>query len=203
MSYILIILGAYLLGCSNMAYYLAKWKKIDLSEHGSGNPGASNATILMGWYAGALVAIHDIGKSVVAIWFAGAMFPDLAFARVIAGVACVLGHIFPFYMKFKGGKGFAPYLGMTLALNWKIALAILVAVVILTIITDYIVVGTITTVLSFPICIGIAEANLHIPLIICIASIVILYRHRENFVRLRNGTEIGLRNTTKGKDRIR
>ena len=201
MDYIWVILGAYLIGCSNMAFYIAKLKKADLTGKGSGNLGASNAMILLGWKAGVLVGIHDIGKAYLAVTLASCLFPELTYAGAAAGVACVLGHIFPFYLKFKGGKGFASYLGMTLGLNWKLALVIAAVVVLVTLITDYIVVGTVTTVVSVPAYLGITTANLLLAGILCIATAVILYKHRMNFVRIWNGTEIGLRNASKGKYR--
>ena len=201
MDYIWGILGAYLIGCSNMAFYIAKLKKADLTGKGSGNLGASNAMILLGWKAGVLVGIHDIGKAYLAVTLASCLFPELTYAGAAAGVACVLGHIFPFYLKFKGGKGFASYLGMTLGLNWKLALVIAAVVVLVTLITDYIVVGTVTTVVSVPAYLGITTANLLLAGILCIATAVILYKHRMNFVRIWNGTEIGLRNASKGKYR--
>ena len=151
LPYIVTILGAYLIGCSNMALYLSRWKGVNLRAGGSKNLGASNAFALMGWKAGLLVAVHDIGKAVLAVELSKWIFPDVPLLGFIAGVACVLGHMFPFYLKFKGGKGFASYLGMILAINWKFALCILAAVVILTVLTDYIVVGTVTSVVSFPI----------------------------------------------------
>lgn len=191
MGYLIVILGAYLLGCSNMAVYLAKLKNVDLGG-GSGNPGTSNATLLMGWGAGILVGIHDIGKGVLAVLLAELLFPELAYIGAVAGVACVLGHIFPVFMKFKGGKGFAAYIGMILALNWKFALAILVVLVIVTLITDYIVVGTVTTVVSAPVALGLFSHNALFAMILCVATVVILFKHRENYVRIWKGTEIGL-----------
>ena len=104
MRYIIVIALAYLIGCSNMAKYIAYFKKVDLSAGGSGNPGASNAVILMGWSAGVLTALHDIGKSALAVVLARLVFPDVPHIGAVAGVASVLGHIYPFWMKFKGGK---------------------------------------------------------------------------------------------------
>ena len=138
MAYAIAIILGYFLGCSNMAYYLAKGRKADLTKAGSGNLGASNATILLGWKAGILVAVHDIGKAALAVLAVKWLFPGVENAPAAAGVACVLGHIFPFWLRFKGGKGFASYIGMTIALNWKLALCVLVAVVIVTLLTDYI-----------------------------------------------------------------
>ncbi|MBQ1602699.1 MAG: glycerol-3-phosphate acyltransferase, partial [Oscillospiraceae bacterium] len=137
--YLPIVLMGYLLGTSNMAVYLAALKGDDLRAHGSGNPGASNAMLLWGWKAGVIVGIHDIGKAMLAVYLAERLFPDVAFAGVAAGVACVIGHMFPFYLRFHGGKGFASYLGMTLALNWKFALGLCIAILIITLVTDYIV----------------------------------------------------------------
>lgn len=201
MEYLIVIAVGYLLGCSSMALYISKFRKVDFRTAGSGNLGASNATALVGWWAGILVAIHDIGKSALAVILAKLIFPDLPNIGAVAGVASVLGHIFPFYLKFKGGKGFASYVGMTLALNWKFALIIMAAVLIVTLVTDYIVVGTTMTILSAPVYLGYAGRDLILTLILFAATAVILYKHRMNYVRIWNGTEMGLRKAAKGEYR--
>ena len=202
MGYILAIAAGYLLGCSNMAYYLAKLKKADLRGAGSGNLGASNATVLLGWKAGVLTAVHDIGKAVLAVLVLKGLFPEAEYIGAVAGVSCVMGHIFPFYLKFKGGKGFASYFGMTLALNWKLALCIAVAVVVVTFVTDYIVCGTLTTIITVPVYLGFTVSWL-LAAILFVATAVILYKHKENYPRMLNGTELGLRSAIKGENRIR
>lgn len=202
MRYILVILAAYLAGTSNMAFYLAKYKKADLRAGGSGNLGASNATVLLGWRAGVLVGIHDIGKAVLAVLLARLLFPELPHIGEIAGVACVMGHIFPFYLKFRGGKGFASYIGMGLALHWKMMLVVLVLMVIVTVITDYIVAGTMTTVVTVPAALWFLSRDPLLPLILLIASGVIIFKHRENFPRMLNGTELGLRSAIRGDNRL-
>jgi glycerol-3-phosphate acyltransferase PlsY len=98
MWYVLVILGGYLLGCSNMALYLSKIKKVRMDDKGSGNLGASNALMLMGVKAGVLVGAHDIGKAWIAVLLARWICPELAFAGELAGAACILGHMFPFYL---------------------------------------------------------------------------------------------------------
>lgn len=201
MGYLLAIVLGYTLGCSNMAYYLAKAKNADLRGAGSGNLGASNAVVLLGWKAGVLTAVHDIGKSVAAVLLMRWLFPELPHIGAVAGVASVLGHIFPFYLKFRGGKGFASYFGMTLALNWKLALCLAIAVILVTVITDYIVCGTVTTIVTVPIYMGIT-AGWMVAAILCIATAVIFYKHRENFPRMRNGTELGLRSAIRGDNRV-
>lgn len=189
MLQLLTILLAYSLGCSNMALYLSKWNKVDLRAGGSGNLGASNATILLGWKAGVLTAVHDAGKALLSVLLAQLLCPGSELMAAAAGISCVLGHIYPAPMKFRGGKGFAPYVGMTLALHWKFALVVLSVIVLVTLLTDYIVVGTTTTVLMVPSYLGWARQNLWLACILLIGTIVIIYKHRENYVRIWNGTE--------------
>ena len=203
MQYVIVILLSYILGSSNMAKYLAAIKKVDLTAGGSGNLGASNAVILMGWGAGVLTALHDIGKSALAVILARLVFPDVPHIGAAAGVAAVLGHIFPFWMKFKGGKGFASYLGMTLALHWKFAIAVLLLVVVVTLITDYIVAATTTTIILVPIGLGLLTQSIILPLILLVASLVIAWKHRENYVRIYNGTEIRFRKAGRGDYRVK
>ena len=192
----------YLLGCSNMALYLSRLKGVDLRSGGSGNLGASNALVMMGWWAGILTAVHDIGKAVLAVVLVRHLFEGLPLVGAVAGVACVLGHMYPFYLHFRGGKGFASYLGMTLALNWKLALVILLAVALITLISDYIVLGTVTTVIAVPAYLGCTQSWI-LAAILCIGSGVILWKHRENFVRLAKGEEIGLRGAHRGDHRAK
>ncbi len=201
MTYLLPILLGYLMGCSNLAYYISKWKKKDLRSGGSGNLGASNATVLLGWGAGVAVAFHDIAKSALAALIAKWLFPELEYAAASAGIAAVIGHIFPFYLKFKGGKGFASYFGVTLALNWKLALAIVAIVILATVITDYIVAGTFSTIVLVPAYMGYSTRNLILVSILCVGTLVIFVKHWENIQRLIRREEIGLRSTMRGDHR--
>ena len=203
MEYFVMCGIGYLLGCSNLAFLLAKIKGVDLSSGGSGNPGASNATILMGWRMGILVAFHDIGKAFLAVFLAGLLFPNSDGITAVAGAACVLGHIFPAFLKFKGGKGFASYIGMSLALNWKFALLVIAAVIVVTILFDYLVIGTTLTVISLPVYLFFASADWIAVVAVCISTAVIIYKHRSNYVRIIKGTEIGLRATMKGEHRVK
>lgn len=202
MAYCICIVMGYLLGCSNMAFYFCKLKQVDLRQHGSANLGASNAAIVLGWRAGILTGIHDIAKSALAVILARLLFPNAVHIGAVAGVACVFGHIFPFYLKFNGGKGFASYLGMLLALDWKFALVMMVLILIITLIFDYIVIGTVCVIAAAPVYFGLASRSFIMPLILLAASAVILYKHRENFPRILNGTEKGLRSILKKQDRV-
>lgn len=202
MGYLLAILLGYLLGCSSMAFYISKMKKKDIRTAGSGNLGASNATVLFGWGAGVAVALHDIGKAVIAVFLAKWLFPGLEYVGAAAGVACVMGHIFPFYLGFKGGKGLASYFGMTLALNWKLALIVAAVIVLATLITDYISVGALSSIVVVPAYMGFATHSLLLVAILCVATLVMLLKHWENIVRIARGQEIGLRSTIRGDNRV-
>lgn len=199
--YILTVLGGYLLGCSSMAYYVSRWKKVNLSTNGSGNLGASNTTILMGWRMGILVALHDIFKGAAAVLLAKWLLPDLTYAPVAAGCACVMGHMYPFYLKGKGGKGFASYMGMLLALDWRLGLALIGVSLLVTFLSDYIVVGTLTTVVVGPVWIGFTQSWVSAVIMLAVTA-VIFYKHRENLHRILRGSEVGLRSTLKGEHRL-
>ena len=203
MGYIIIVLISYLIGSSSMSYYLGRLNNINVSKKGSGNLGASNMVVIMGWKAGFLVAIHDILKAVIAVVISRYLFADLPYVGEIAGIACVIGHIFPFYLKFKGGKGQASYIGMNIALDWKFAIGLIILCAIVTLITDYIVTATFTTIFAVPAYFGLVNLNIISCCILSIGTVIMIYKHRENIRRLRNGTEIGLRSANRGEHRVK
>ena len=195
MGYLASLVIGYLAGCSSMAYYIGKLKKQDVRKAGTGNLGASNTAVLFGWGAGILVALHDIAKAVAAVLLTKWLFPDLEYAGVVAGVAAVLGHIFPFYLKFRGGKGLASFFGLTLALNWKLALMVAALILIIAL-------GAMGSVVFVPSYIAITTHNWILVAILLVVTGVMLGKHWENVVRICNRTEIGLRSTAKGENRI-
>ena len=202
MAYILAILGGYLLGCSNMAYWLAKGRGVDLRSGGSGNLGASNAVTMMGWKAGVITALHDGAKAFLAVLLFRFIFRDVEAIGTVAGVAAVYGHIFPFYLKFKGGKGLASYVGLLVALNWKLAIVLFVVLAVATVVTDYIVVGTVLVVLIAPIFYAVSGC-VTTALILLAASLLMIWKHRINYVRIYKGTEVGLRSAARGEHRVK
>ena len=202
MGYLISIALGYLLGCSHMAFYISKLKKKDVRTAGSGNLGASNVTVLFGWKAGVLTAIHDILKAAIAVWLAKLLFPELEAVGAAAGVAAVMGHVFPFYLKFKGGKGLASYFGMTLALSWKVALIAGIVIFLATVITDFISVGALSTIAVVPVTMGFFTHSWLLVMILLIGSLVMLYKHWENIQRIAKKEEIGLRSTIRGDKRL-
>ena len=127
-----------------------KRKECSLSQEALGERLGVSRQSIYKWESD--TALPEIEKLVA---LAKLFCPDQQLIQAGAGVACVLGQMFPFYLRFKGGKGFASYLGMTIALNWKLALVIVALVLLVTLITDYIVVGTVTTILVVPVAEGI------------------------------------------------
>ncbi|MCR4923285.1 MAG: glycerol-3-phosphate acyltransferase [Lachnospiraceae bacterium] len=179
----------YLIGSFNLAYILAKLKGYDIRMHGSGNAGASNTVILMGKKAGFIVALVDIFKSYLAIRLAMYLCPDSKLSLFITATSVILGNIFPFYMNFKGGKGFAALAGTVLGCNYKLFFILLIIVAVLVFITDYVCVGPMFASLAFPVC-SIIEQRETYPVIFFLATGAILYRHMENIKRIKNGSEL-------------
>jgi glycerol-3-phosphate acyltransferase PlsY len=180
-------LGGYLIGNFNLAYIVAKAKGFDIRSKGSNNPGASNAAITMGWKMGVTVALADILKAALAVILFRAIF-DSGFAGMWAGVAAVMGHMYPFWMKFKGGKGFASFAGMALGMDWRYFAIIGAAVILVTLLSDYIVVGTLTAVISYPIAWGIINHSFWALLIAGVSTIIIV-KHIPNYIKIAKGTE--------------
>jgi len=132
----------YLIGCLSPSALVAKIKKDDLRKLGTGNLGATNVTMVYGRLLGVLVMIFDIGKSFAVFKLAEWIAPEIISNKVpimglVASSAAVIGHIFPFYMKFKGGKGVATLGGMVLAYNPLVFLLILVTGMLLMLIFNY------------------------------------------------------------------
>ena len=201
LPYFAAIIIGYLLGCSSMAFYIAKLKRVDIHRSGTGNLGASNAMVTMGWAAGVLTALHDIGKSVLAVFLCRRLFPDAAWVGLVAGSAAVIGHNYPFYLHFKGGKGLAAYWGMILTVNWKLALAVALGIVVITLIFDYIAIGSVSAAVVFP-AYTAWKLGWTAFAIVAVASLVLIGKHKDNFIRIRNGTEVGFRRAKTGKDRV-
>lgn len=192
LKYIICAVIGYLFGTSNMALYISKIKKIDLRANGTGNLGASNATMLMGKGAGALTFLHDALKVVLAVWICRFFFNDLQYVSVITATSGVLGHMYPFYLGFKGGKGFASYIGMGFALNWKFGLVMLIGLVIASLLADWIVAGTFFHIVVTPIYLLITESWISM-MIVLIASVCIFYKHIGNIKRKTKHQEPGIR----------
>lgn len=189
LAYFLIALVSYLVGTFNLAFVLGKIRGFDIRKRGSGNAGASNALITMGNKAGVIVAFVDILKA-FAVVTASQYFEGIAaFGAEVSATCCILGHIFPFYMKFRGGKGLACLGGVVFAFNLSLGCILLAVSIIMVLIVDYICVVPISMSVLFPLLHGVMTGRWIGALIILIATVAILSRHRENIRRIKQKTE--------------
>lgn len=184
--------SGYIVGCINLAYFLARLKGFDIREHGSGNAGASNIIITMGKGLGAVVAFVDIFKAFLIVRLVMHVFSD---KYILAGFVCatfvVIGNIFPFYMGFKGGKGFASLGGSVLAMDAKLFVVLLIIVAVIVFLSDYICFGPMFASVAFPISYGVMNGT-YIPSVFTVATFAIIYRHLENIRRITQGKELRL-----------
>ena len=192
MRYLLCAIISYLIGTFNPSYIVGVKKGINVKEKGSKNAGASNALILFGKVVGVVCALLDIGKACLAIALCRKIFSGLSYVFAIAGTSCIIGHIFPFYLKFKGGKGLACLGGVVLMFDFRYFLLLLAAELVIALATDYICFVPITASVIFPVSYGILRGDVIGALILGISAVVMLAKHIENIKRMRKGEEMRL-----------
>jgi glycerol-3-phosphate acyltransferase PlsY len=185
------ILLAYLLGAIPFGYLLVKWRTgRDVRTMGSGNIGATNVLRTTGRAAGVLTLLLDIGKGYVAVWLAGRLSGNSATVMSAAALAAMLGHAYPVFLRFRGGKAVATFLGAFLRLAAPAILAALIVFVIVVWRTRYISMGSIVSSGTFPLAVWLI---VHPPWVVVAAAAAggafIIWRHKENIQRLRAGTE--------------
>jgi glycerol-3-phosphate acyltransferase PlsY len=190
MKYVLCLLISYLIGTINPSYIIAKLRGFDIREKGSKNAGASNALILFGKVRGVGCALFDIAKATFAIWLCGRLFPELAYSFAVTGIACILGHVFPFYMKFRGGKGLSCFGGMILAFDWRVFLILLAVEILVAIVTDYICFVPLSAAAVFPIVYGVMRRDVWGALMVALILPLMIYKHRGNLRRIKQKTEM-------------
>ena len=186
-------MGVGSLGTFNTGYILGKLiKKVDIRESGSNNAGASNATIVLGWKYGIITALSDILKATLAVYITKMICEQNDFYMFTAGLGVILGHDYPFYMGFKGGKGTASVIGMFIAIDIKIALFMALGIILITIITNYIAIGTFAMYM-INILLVFREFSLISFCISILLAVLGIYKHRHNYVNIMKKEEIGLR----------
>ncbi len=201
------LLGAgligYLVGSINPSYIIGRLRGFDIRQRGSRNAGASNAVITMGKTVGIFSAFFDILKAAAVMWLMPVIFKNTVFAAKVAGVSCVLGHIFPVFMKFKGGKGVSCLGGMLLAIDWRLLLILLILEIGTILLFDYLCIMPISAAILIPLLYGVlGDSGFGILIngktgwagagILAIACIAVFYKHLENLGRIRRGTELHL-----------
>jgi glycerol-3-phosphate acyltransferase PlsY len=196
---------SYLLGSLNFGVILSnRVAKDDVREHGSGSAGTTNMLRNYGKGMAVLTILGDMLKVAVAILiafslikcvnlysFINELFKDDTdiLIKSFAGFFCVLGHIFPCYFHFKGGKGVATSGGMVFMIDWRIALILLAIFFIIVLISKYVSLGSIVMAILYPVFITIFHKNVILTIISAIFTIIVVVAHRENIKRIINHTE--------------
>ncbi len=190
------LLLGYLLGSINPSYIIGMLKGFDIRKKGSGNAGASNALIVMGKWVAIFSALFDIAKAWFCYWFADKFLSFIVAGQnisgAIAGSACIIGHILPIFMKFKGGKGLACLGGMILAFDTKVFVAMLMVELVIVFIIDYICIVPMTASIIFPAVYSVMTLNWIGGIILFVPGILMFLKHIENIKRIRKGQEAHL-----------
>ena len=190
LSCLAIFAAAYLIGGINPAYIKSKRHGFDIRNTGTGNAGASNALLSFGKRAGVFIALIDIFKAFFIVKLSAFAFPAIKVSKELAGTGCMVGHMFPAQLRFKGGKGLSCLGGVILAFSPKCFLIMLGAEIILALIVGYSSVIPITAAIAFPVIYMIfGGCWLGFALYMCAASVMEI-KHIENIRRIRAGTEI-------------
>ena len=206
----IIVILSYLVGSVPNSIIVSKMVRgIDIRQHGSGNAGGTNVMRVLGWRYGIFVIGLDAVKGVIAVLLIARLhygplpfnnvspFDDFTLVQIIAGVAAVIGHIWTVFAEFKGGKGIATALGMLMMLiTFEMLIAIGVFIIVVTI-SKYISLGSLVAALSIPLSLILRENVLHdhingyntiLPFVIFL-TLLVIFTHRKNLVRIFNGTE--------------
>jgi len=194
-DYIIVAILGYLLGNFQSSYIFGKLiKKVDIRTLGFGNAGASNAVESLGWKFGVLVATLDVLKGVVSILLVKHFYKvgfDSAGALLlyVNGYSVILGHIFPFYMGFKGGKGTATLLGIMLGMHPWVGLIGIGIIILVTFLTDYVAIGTLALTLYIIFTTIFRDLGPGPIIISILGALLSLKLHLINYKRIALGTE--------------
>lgn len=199
--YIIVAVIAYLIGSVNFSVLISKkMAGFDVREKGSGNAGTTNMLRSVGKKAAVITLICDILKGVISIAIAiivGSIVKNLdkELLLQIAGIAVVLGHTFPIFFGFKGGKGVATSLGVLLMTNWQIGLICLVFALVLMALSKMVSLGSVGAAILFPVLVLFIHTNFTVSegssylIYSIILAVIVAFNHRSNIKRILNGTE--------------
>ena len=207
-KYLVIAIIAYLLGAIPFGLIISRrMAHVDIREHGSGNIGATNVFRTLGTRLGLLTGILDLSKAAAAVLLAMFIIGNEVFvvaghdihvqlAQILAAISAMVGHNWSVYIKFKGGKGVACFIGGLLVINWVVALIGLAAGIIIALTTRYVSLGSmLMAVCVLLVLVALALLAVSAPVYIVyglLAAGLIVFQHRSNIMRLQSGTELKL-----------
>lgn len=207
MNYIIASIVGYLFGCFQSSFFIGKFiKKTDIRDLGNGNAGASNTTVAFGLKYGIIVAVLDILKAVISIALIRAIFkgsiPEIELYNIlfVNGLFVIIGHNFPFFMSFKGGKGTASLVGMLLAIDIRLGLLGILVMLVITLVTDYIVLGTMGLVILLVTGTLLIHNHMVSLIIVSFIAAMSIYKHAPNLKRIVNGSEKRVRSSLNKKN---
>lgn len=192
-----LVLG-YACGCISSGYFVGKVCHVDVRQHGSGNLGATNVMRTLGKGAGAITLIGDLAKCILPVLLVRYLFfKDFApFTQenqllvLYTALGAVLGHNFPFYLKFHGGKGITCMGAVMLMFDWRLALCAVVTFLLIVTVTRYVSVASLFEATLFPVWVAfMCDSSLHMILVTCVFTVSAFFTHRANIVRLIHGNE--------------
>ena len=201
-TYIIIAIIAYVIGSINFSVLISKkMAGFDVREKGSGNAGTTNMLRSVGKKAAVITLICDILKGVIAVLIALVVGKfvknvDRALLTQIAGILVVLGHTFPIFFEFKGGKGVATSLGVIMIINWKIGLICLIFAIAIMAFSKMVSMGSVGAAILFPVLTLFIDTNFIVEasgmkyfIFSIILAAIVIFNHRANIQRIANGTE--------------
>lgn len=200
MSELSLIIVAYLIGSVSNAVWVSKrFFHLDIREHGSGNAGATNTFRVLGPKAGTFVMLMDMLKGIIAVklaylipfYAAPEHLGELINFQIGLGLAAVVGHIFPVWAEFRGGKGIATLFGMVLAIQPLVALCCVGVFLLMLFLTRYVSLSSILASIAFPILLIFIfrEQELYYKLFAIAIALMVILTHQKNIGRLLNGRE--------------
>lgn len=210
MHELMLFAGAYLLGSIPTALWVSRWFfGIDIREHGSKNMGATNTFRVLGPKFGVFVLCVDMGKGMLAVKLANLVQPgdwmshEPMLWQLLLGLMAIVGHLFPVFAAFRGGKGVATLFGMVLAIQPWTALLSVAAFLLVVWLTRYVSLGSLIGVLVFMALVFFAlnDENIYLRWFSAIAALLVFYMHRTNILRLIRGTESKIRFRSKSNDK--
>ena len=180
----------YIVGCINPAMVISKARNVNLKEEGTGNLGATNTAYVLGRKAGIFVMIFDILKSFLSYKIAKWLFPKLLIAGILASIGCILGHCFPVFMHFSGGKGLAAFGGLILAYSpWMFAVIVSTGVALMFLCNTGVIAPFMGCVM-FPILAYCSGHDLMEVIAVAAASSIIFSTHLSNFRMARKKEDV-------------
>lgn len=200
MNYFCCSLIGYLIGSINPSYFASRIKGFDIRQKGTGNAGATNAMFTLGFFSGLIVMIFDILKAYLTVTVPHKYLSCPLECCILAGVSCAVGHIFPFYMHFQGGKGTACLAGIVLGLTPTLFFPMAAGAFAIGLIVNYASVLPAMAAVVYPTLYYFYTGHIAGALILVMMSPLLLWSHRKNCSRRKNGEESTFRSVIFGRN---